>query len=183
VERDVQVNIAVDEAALEAAVQRLGWRVYVTNQPAEQLALIHTVLAYRGQYTVEQAFGRLKGQPLSVTPMYVQRDDHATGLVRLLSIGLRVLTLLEFTVRCRLETEGAQLAGLYAGNPKRTTARPTAERLLESFQEITLTIIHEPHQVRRHLTTLSDLQRRVLTLLDFSPNIYTKLCINSSKPP
>jgi transposase len=183
VEREVRVTVMADETAVEATVRRLGWRVYATNQPAQQLTLAHAVLAYRGQYTVERAFGRLKGRPLSVTPMYVQRDDHATGLIRLLSIGLRVLTLLEFTVRCRLEVEGAQLAGLYAGNPKRTTARPTAERLLEAFQEITLTVIQEPRRIRRHLTPLSDLQQRILALLDFSPRIYTRVGANSCKPP
>jgi transposase len=60
--------------------------------------------------------------------MYVQRDDHATGLMRLLSIALRVLTLVEFVVRRQLAAEGATLAGLYAGNTKRETARPTAAR-------------------------------------------------------
>jgi len=75
--------------------------------------------------------------------MYLERDDHATGLIRLLSIGLRVLTLLEFGVRRRLATAKTTLAGLYVGNPKRATARPTAERLLEAFQGLTLTIIHE----------------------------------------
>ena len=182
-EREVRVTVVVDEAAVEAAMRRLGWRVYATNQPEEQLTLTHAVLAYRGQYTVERAFGRLKGQPLSIAPMYLQRDDHATGLIRLLSIGLRVLTLLEFTVRRRLKARGARLAGMYAGNAKRATAQPTAERLLESFQEITLTIIQEPHQIRRHLTPLSDLQQRILALLDFSSAIYTRLCANSFKPP
>src|SRR3989475_6671021 len=74
--------------------------------------------------------GRLKGHPLSLSPMYVERDDHATGLVRLLTIALRVLTLLEFVVRRQLAAEGAKLAGLYAGNPKGETDRPTAERRL-----------------------------------------------------
>ncbi len=183
VERDVRVTAVVDETALEAAVRRLGWRVYATNQPVQQLTLLQAVFAYREQYIVERAFGRLKGRPLSVTPMYLQRDDHATGLIRLLSIGLRVLTLLEFTVRRRLEIERIQLAGLYVGNPKRTTAQPTAERLLESFQEITLTIIQEPHRIRRHLTPLSNLQQHILSLLDFSSVIYTRLCANSFKPP
>ena len=73
--------------------------------------------------------------------MYVQRDDHATGLIRLLSIALRVLTLMEFGVRRQLAAEGATLAGLYAGNAKRETARPTAERLLEAFQEVTLMVV------------------------------------------
>src|SRR2546426_5739877 len=81
--------------------------------------------------------------------MYVQRDDHATGLMRLLSIALRVLTLLEFVVRRQLKAEGATLAGLYAGNTKRETARPTEERLLEAFQEVTLTVVEGGHQDRK----------------------------------
>ena len=96
VDRHATVEVRVDEAALESAVSRLGWRVYVTNQPSEQLSLEQAVLAYRSEYLVERSLGRLKGRPLSLTPMYVQRDDHATGLIRLLSIALRVLTLLEF---------------------------------------------------------------------------------------
>jgi transposase len=138
-EHHATVEVRVDEAALESAVRRLGWRVYSTHQPAEQLSLEQAVLAYRSEYLVERSLGRLKGRPLSLTPMDVQRDDPATGLIRLLSIALRVLTLVEFVVRRQLTAEGATLAGLYAGNAERETARPTAEQLLEAFQEVTLT--------------------------------------------
>jgi transposase len=113
----------------------------------------------------------------------VQRDDHATGLIRLLSIALRVLTLLEFVGRRRLAAEGTPLAGLYAGNAKRETARPTAERLLEAFQDLTLTIIKGPQQTERHLTALSPLQQRILEVLRFSSELYTRLCTASSEPP
>ena len=112
-DRHATVEVRVGEATLEAAVRRLGWRVYGTNQPAEQLSLEQAVLAYRSAYLVERSLGRLKGRPLSLTPMYVQRDDHATGLIRLLSIALRVLTLLEFVGRRQLAAEGSQLAGLW----------------------------------------------------------------------
>lgn len=183
VEREVRVTVAVDEEAVKDVVRRLGWRVYVTNAPAQSLGLTQAVLAYRNEYIIERGFGRLKGKPLSLTPMYLQRDDHATGLIRLLTIGLRVLTSLEFVVRRRLAAEGTQLAGLYAGNPKRATARPTAERLLAAFREITLTVIQEPARTHRHLTPLTELQQRILELLDFPPTIYTQLCTNSSKPP
>ena len=176
------VEVRVDEEALESAVRRLGWRIYSTNQPAEQLSLEQAVLAYRSEYLVERSLGRLKGRPLSLTPMYVQRDDHATGLMRLLSIALRVLTLVEFVVRRQLAAEGATLAGLYAGNVKRATARPTAERLLEAFQEVTLTVVEGGHQVYRHLTVLSPLQERILELLGFSSRVYTRLCTVSHEP-
>ena len=66
---------------------------------------------------MERSLGRLKGQPLSLRPMYLERDDHATGLVRLLSVGLRVVTLLESVARRHLAEEGKSVAGLYAGQP------------------------------------------------------------------
>ena len=182
-DRQATVEVRVDEDALEAAVRRLGWRVYGTNQPAEQLALAQAVLAYRQEYLVERSFGRLKGRPLSLTPMYVHRDEHATGLIRLLSIGLRVLTLLEYVVRRQLAAQGETLAGLYVGNAKRETARPTAERLLEVFQEVTLTVVEGATQIYRHLTALSPLHVHILELLGFSSHVYTRLCAVSDEPP
>ena len=177
------ISSQMDPEALTSAIEQLGWRVYATNQVADGLSLAQAVEAYRDEYLVERNFGRLKGHPLSLSPMYVERDDHATGLVRLLSLALRVLTRLQFVVRRHLAQEGASLAGLYAGNPKRATTHPTTERLLEAFQEMTLTLVIEPHQTRRHVTALSPLQQRVLALLEFTPTIYTKLCGDSSEPP
>src|SRR5205085_5192943 len=127
-QRQFTISSEVEPEALTNAIEQLGWRVYATNQGADGLSLPQAVEAYRDEYLVERNFGRLKGHPLSLAPMYVQRDDHATGLVRLLTIALRVLTLLEFVVRRRLAETGSVLAGLYVGNPKRATAQPTAER-------------------------------------------------------
>ena len=183
VDRQATVEVRLDEEALAAAASRFGWRVYATNQPREQLSLEQAVLAYRSEYLVERSLGRLKGRPLSLTPMYVQRDDHATGLIRLLSIALRVLTLMEFVGRRHLALEQNKMAGLYAGNPKRETARPTAERLLEAFEEVTLTVIELPHQTICHVTPLSPVQLRILEILGFSSELYTRLEAVSVEPP
>jgi len=182
-ESQATVEVRVDEEALELAARRLGWRIYSTNQPAEQLSLAQAVWAYRSEYLVERSLGRLKGRPLSLTPMYVQRDDHATGLIRLLSIALRVLTLLEFVGRRQLASAQVKLAGLYAGNPKRATARPTAERMLETFQEITLPLIELPQQTMHHVTPLSPVHLRILEILGFSAEVYMSLEAVSDKPP
>src|SRR5439155_12984494 len=96
----------------------LGWHVYVTNQPAEQLSLEQAVLAYREEYLIERGFGRVIGRPLSVRPLQLASDQRVKGLLRLLSLGLRVLCLLEYQVRCQLAAQRQELAGLYAGNPK-----------------------------------------------------------------
>ena len=146
-------------------------------------SLAHAVLAYRRAYQGERSCGRLTGRPLSLTPMSVQRDDHATGLIRLLSIALRVLTLLEFVGRCQLAAAGAKLAGLSAGNPRRETARPTVEHLLEAFRDLTLTIMEGPPQTERHVTALSPLQQRILEILGFPLALYTRLCTVSAEPP
>jgi hypothetical protein len=115
--------------------------------------------------------------------MYVQRDEHATGLIRLWSIALRVLTLTEF-VGCRhLALEKGKLAGLYAGNPKRETARPTAERLLEALQDLTLTVIELPQRTMRPMTPLRPVQLRILEILGFSSEVYTSLEAISVEPP
>jgi len=143
IEPVLEVHVQDNEVALETERRCLGWRVYATNAPTEKLSLHTAVLAYRDEYIIERSFGRLKGKPLSLTPMYLLRSDHATGLIRLLTIGLRVLTLLEFVVRSKLAEEEATIAGLYAGNPKRSTARPTAEALTYSFQ------LHRPNWYQR----------------------------------
>ena len=183
VESSVVLSVTVDEVALAHQIKRLGWRVYVTNQPQQSLSLAQAVVAYREEYLIERCFGRFKGFPLSLTPMYLQRDDHIKGLIRLLSIGLRVLTLLEFQVRQRLTAQQEKLSGLYPGNPKRATKRPTAEQLLAAFSEITLLLIDVPKQTYVHLTSLSPLQQHILALLEFPVEIYPQLGCDAEEPP
>jgi len=183
VEREVAIEISRNETALEQASAHLGWRVYGTNQSIDHLPLARAVLAYRQEYLVERGFARLKGRSLSLTPMYLKNDQRVTGLIRLLSIGLRVLTLLEFVVQRRLAENQEKLAGLYAGNPKRATATPRAETLLEAFKSIYLNTVTMGDQIRLHITPISKLQQNILSLLGFSPDIYTRLATDSPKPP
>jgi transposase len=174
-----QVHSQRDQQAIERAMKVLGWRVYATNQQTAALGLGAAVEAYRDEYLVERNFGRLKGHPLSLGPLYVQRDDHRVGLIRLLTIALRVVTVLEGVVRHALAEQHQEIAGLFTGNPKRRTAHPTTERLLEAFNEITLTIVSGPGFVQRHLPPLSALQQQILALCGFSPAVYTQLTDDS----
>ena len=92
-EISVNLNFKIDENAVSQEIKLLGWRVYVTNKIKTQFSLKQAVCAYRDEYLHERGFARFKGFPLSLTPIYLQREDHVTGLIRLLSIGLRVLTM------------------------------------------------------------------------------------------
>jgi hypothetical protein len=81
-------------------------------------------------------------------------------------------------VRRKLTQNQEKLTGLIGNNPKKAIDNPTTERLLKTFREINLTIVHLPDQVMRHVTPLSALQIRILELLDLSPAIYTRLAEN-----
>jgi len=169
------IQVRRNEAAIHQVRRELGWRLYATNAPSERLALATGVQAYRGAPQIDRNFRRLKGRPLGLRPLYVQREDHVRGLGRLLSLALRVLTLTEYVVREKLQQRKTALAGLYAGHPKRETARPTTERLLKAFRGIVLTVVRLPGQTIRHITPLTDLQRRILELLDLPLSIYEDL--------
>jgi transposase len=178
-----QLHLSRDEAAIEAQYRTIGWRLYVLNAPAEQFPLARAVLAYRGAPNIERDFSRLKGRPLGLRPVYLHREDHLKGLVRLLSLALRILTLTEFVARRSLEAEIDGLAGLYPGNPKQQTHRPTTERLLAAFSEITLSLVQVPGQTILHITPLTPLQSRILNLLDLPTSIYTDLAVNTLPNP
>ena len=167
------------EEAIDAHKKTLGWRAYVSNVPAEQLDLEQAVLTYRDEWIVEHGFHRLKGVPLSLNPLFVKNDDQVVGLTNLLSIAVRILTLIEFTVRRRLTQKQEKLVGLIGNNPKKGIDNPTTERLLKAFDQINLTVVHLPEGIVRHISPISDLQTRILELLGLSPAIYTQLAGNS----
>lgn len=167
-----QITVMRNEEAIEQASALVGWRIYATNASRIRLSLTDAVLAYRNQYLVEQPFGRLKGRFLSITPLFVQRDDHAKGLIRLLTLALRLLILSEYTARRVLAEEKGELTGIYAGNPKRGTDRPTTERMLRAFKHVTLTVVKVNGQTIRHVTPLTAVQRRILTLFGLNASLY-----------
>ncbi len=176
---EVKVRYQLDLLRLDSVIdqskKRLGWRLYVTNEKVKRLTLSQAVLAYRQQYIVERGFTRLKGS-LAITPLYVQRDDHAQGLMHLLSLALRAMVLIEFEARRKLAEEEKKLSGIYAGNPKRATSQPTTESLLSAFKELTLSIHsldNEP--ISCYLTPLTNVQTQILRLLDLPTTLYTDL--------
>jgi len=179
-----QLHIQPDLDAITALERTHGWRLYVTNCSADQLSLADAVLTYRQSPSFERGFSRLKNRPLGLRPLYLHREDHIVGLVRLLSLALRLLTLVEFVVRRELQAQDEKLAGLYQGNPNRQTNRPTTERLLRVFDNISLTFVNLPGQKIAHVTPLTPLQSRILSLLGLPPSIYTELAAspNSISP-
>jgi transposase len=180
-EQEHRLEVSRREEVIEQAKGEMGWRVYATNQKSLNLAAV--VWGYRGQNRLEDNYARLKGQPLGLTPMYLQYESRIMGLVLLLSIALRLLSVLEWSLRKKLQEQGQTLKGLYPGQPGRQAKRPSAELLLAAFKGINLTVLLVAGQLVTYITTLSALQQRLLELWELPSDLYLRLTLYFSEPP
>ena len=183
---EVEVRYQVTEvqrldAVIAEAKYRHGWRVQVTNLLKERLSLQECVLIYNGGWSLERDFHVLKDVPLGIRPLYVREDEQIIGLNQLLMIALRLLTLFELTTRAGLAKAGEELAGLYEGQPTRTTSRPTATRLLKAIARMGITLTHviTEDDSRWYVSALPALLLRILELIGLSPTLYTDLAGNT----
>jgi len=173
-------GVRVDESAAAERVKRLGWRVYVTNCAAKELTVEQIIAAYHGEWRVEQALRRLKGRTLSIAPVYVREEKQIRGLLCLLAIALRVLTLVEYIVHRALKTEGQTLKGVSPAYPTHVTDHPSAELILSAFKPIELVIVQLAGEVIYQVVALTSMQQRLLQLMDLPMTLYHDIAHNLS---
>jgi hypothetical protein len=88
-------------------------------------------------------------------------------------VALQAITLLEFVIHRSLAQQGETLTGLVPGNPKIKTQRPTAERILDQFDNLHLLIKETPNCISAFLVEeLSPLHSRIIQLLGLTTKIY-----------
>jgi len=175
-------HIARQGDKLAALGQRFGWKAFVTNAGQKRLSLQEAVLCYRNEYRVERIFNRLKSR-VHIAPLFVKRNDQIEGLTYLLTLGVRVLTIMEFVLRRSLQHAQAKLPGLHPENKQKMTDKPTGERILQAFSPVSLTIIQHTtgEEILRRLTPLSGLQEEILQWLGLGTSPYRRLEIQESK--
>jgi transposase len=173
-------HIARQEDTIVARRQRFGWKTFVTNAGPKRLSLQDAVLGYRNEYRVERIFHRLKSR-VHIAPLFVKLNDQIEGLTYLLTLGVRVLTVMEFVLRRSLQNDHAKLPGLHPENKTKMTDTPTAERILKAFAGVSLTIIQNAagEDILRRLTPLSGLQKDILQRLGLDAALYGQLEIQT----
>jgi transposase len=177
-------TIHTDAQALAARIARLGWRAYATNASAQEWSLNAIVLAYRGEWRIEQGFHLLKGSPLSLAPVYLTKTEHIRGLLCLLSLAVRALTLIRYTVSQSLHHAHETLKGISPAYPHLTTTSPSAAMILGAFASLTLTFAQQADQYFIHVSPLNLIQHRLLALLHLPADLYQRIAdILSSYPP
>jgi transposase len=169
------IGVQRQAEAIAEAKAMAGWRAYGTNAPQTRLTFEQAVLEYRHEYRIERDFGRFKADRLVIAPMYVRRDDQVVGLPRLLSLGVRLLTLIEYVARRTLEQQQSTIAGLYLDSPRKTTKTPTAERLLRALIHIKIIIIYLSDRIVYQVEGFSPVHERILEALALPADLYTSL--------
>ncbi len=156
--------------------RRFGWKAFVTNAVQKRLSLQDAVLCYRNEYRVERIFNRLKSR-VHIAPMFVKLNDQIEGLTHLLTLGVRVLTVMEFVLRRSLQKDQAKLPGLHPENKQKRTDKPTVERILKAFSNVSLTIVKNAagEEIMRRLTPLSGLQEEILRRQGLSTSLYGQI--------
>src|SRR2546426_6973617 len=169
-------HIARQADTIAALRQRFGWKAFVTNAAPKRLSLQEAMLCYRHEYRVERIFNRLKSR-VHIAPLFVKLNDQIEGLTYLLTLGVRVLTVMEFVLRRSLQIDQTTLPGLHLENKTKMTDKPTAERVLKAFADVSLTIIKNAagEEILRRLTSLSGLQEDILQRLGLGPSLYRQL--------
>lgn len=173
-------SVTRNEDAIDEAKERFGWKAFVTSQSLKTQSLSEAVINYRHEYRISLLFNRLKSD-LNIAPNFVKRNDQIAGLTNLLSLGVRVLSVIEYVVRRSLQQDKATLPNLHPENRQKETSIPTAKRLLSAFSNISLTIISTSiGEVFRYLTPLSKLQMEIMNRLGLDISLYLKLEIIKS---
>jgi Transposase DDE domain len=169
-------HVSVDPAAWDRYIDRLGWQVCLTSTTAEQCSTRQVLETYHGQVVHERDFARLKSRAVHIRPVYVRDEERIGGLVWLLMLALRVLVITEQRLRAELARRGESLGGLNPASRSQRTVRPTTERVLDAFAEITLTRWKdEGGRWRGHITPLNGTQQHILDLLGLPPDLYGRL--------
>ena len=170
-----QIKVEQNNACIAQEKKVLGWRVYASNCTSKDLTVEKVTLLYRKEYIIERRFDCLKNKPLNLIPLYLRKDEYVLGLINILLLALKVITLIEFSVARNLEKSNKQIAGLYVGNPKHKTQKPSASLILKAFLGIycIAAIDMKNTKIEYQVTSLNPLQKKLLRLMNMPETIYT----------
>jgi transposase len=177
-----ELQIEQNKALIDQNIDYLGYRVYLTNQNCVELPIQKAVENYRKEYQIERRIRNLKEEVCALLPIYLQKDDRIIGLVNLLTLLLQIVSIAEYRIALSLKEEEIielqKLEGLYPGQPKMKTAKPSIRKILEGLSSIILiAIVVDYKVVKKIITNHNDLTHKIINLFRLPRNPYDVLLI------
>jgi transposase len=156
-----ELRYAPDHTALAAEAVSDGIFPLITND--RELLEQALLLSYKGQPAIEKRFSQMKTE-FEVAPVYLKEVSRIQALLCLYFFVLLIQALLERELRRAMDRRKVESLPLY---PERRACRhPTTPRLIELFENIQRHRLVVPKKTPVvFMTKLSQLQRRILTLL------------------
>ena len=149
--------------SLKVEVEQGKERVLVAEGFEESKELIYTLAGKVQEWTERR--------------LYVL--SHAYGLVNLLLLALKVSSVLEYKIAKALNDKNEELKNIFEGNPTRGTKKPSAKRIFNAFQGITIALVFSKYDLLLALMTHQNpTQIKILEHLNISPNVYANLVTN-----
>lgn len=174
-----KLNCTRQEILIERKKKYFGWQVYATNAPKDLLPYEKCVWKYRHQSNIESRFDDLRNKMAPLLPVFLQKDNRIRGLVNILLLAMKVCSMIEYKIAKTLQEKNEYLQGLYQGNPKRKTNKPSAKRLCRVFEGISIALIFVNKKLQfAIMTELQPIHIKILELLDINPDIYLNLADN-----
>lgn len=165
-----------EEELIEKRKKYFGWQVYATNAPKDLLPYEKCVWKYRHQSNIESRFDDLRNKVAPLLPVFLQKDNRIKGLVNILLLALKVCSMIEYKIAKALKDKNEQLEGLYEGNPKRKTNKPSTKRICKVFEGISIALIFSNKKlIFAIMTELQPIHIKILKLLDIEPKVYLNL--------
>ena len=177
----LHLSITRKEEQITKKRKRLGWQVYASNAPKDHIESSELVRCYRDEYRIEHLFDFMLNRDVGILPIYLQQEHRIKALIRLLSVGMKFIMLLQYRVREAVATRDKPLKELYPGNKSRSTNMPTTPMLLRAFKGIGVAFLNSTEQGIQ-MTTLKDIQKEILELLGI-PNVYQQVLKVLKTPP
>jgi transposase len=174
------LKIEQNQTLIEQNKEYLGYRVYLTNQNKEKLPIQKAVESYRKEYQIERRIRNLKQEVCALLPIYLQKDVRIVGLINLLTLLLQIVSIAEYRIAQSLkeeeQKEEQKLGGLYPGQPKLKTAKPSIRKLIEALSPIIfIAIINDNKVVKKIITNQNRLTQKIIDLLRLPRNPYEVL--------
>ena len=168
-------EFSLDEQAWAIFQRQMGWQLYLTNATPAQYDNSALLWTYRHQVFHERTFSRLKTRQLNIRPLFLRSEQRIVGLTWLLTLALRLLTLTEFRLRTALQQQHEGLVGLNPAVPSQPVSRPTTERVLHAFKNLTFTALDFGNSIQHFISELSPTQCQILVLLALPSDLYSRL--------
>jgi transposase len=175
-------EFSMDEVAWDIYQRQMGWQLYLTNTTPAQYENTALLWNYRHQVFHERTFSRLKTRQLNIRPLFLRSEQRIVGLIWLLALALRLLTLTEFRLRTALQQRHEGLVGLNPAVPSQAVTRPTTERILHAFKNLTFTAVNFGPSIQHFISDLSPTQCQILALLALPSDLYSRLASLAPSP-